>query len=334
MSYGEAQQVENTPQVSMDAFSMYYSHMMDNSADHPAFKLQDGQQMNSFLPTSNDLFTKKVNANLMVVVSGVQAPQDILAETTLFVSDDESKDYVSLAQSAFKDTDSAIMIASEQTEIRQDTEATEEAFGRFDNDFSNLDVNIFDKTKEADQQFIIQVEKAKTLALSSSSMKLIEITALETLGKAYGFESKQYKEANLVMRDLFEKFIIPNFPTDGFSTFILTPATKNQVRRDVPVLAQGVCFKTLNDCNNGTDQCSGHGQCAQVQENCFSCQCKSSQFVGDSCQYINSVADFQLLFWTTVLLIVITASVVVCVYQSGDMVDGGIIMAQSLPKQD
>lgn len=109
---------------------------------------------------------------------------------------------------------------------------------------------------------------------------------------------------------------------------------KQNKRRAISPLAQEVCFQSLADCNNATNHCSGNGQCGQVKESCFSCQCKSTQFVGDSCQYINSVADFQLLFWTGVLLIVITASVVVCVYQSGNMVDGGIIMAQSLPKQD
>ena len=93
------------------------------------------------------------------------------------------------------------------------------------------------------------------------------------------------------------------------------------------------CFKTIADCKNGTLNCSGNGQCTQV-DTCFTCQCKSSAFVGESCQYVNAVSDFQLLFWTSVLLIVITASVVVCVYQSGNIVDGGIIMAQSLPKQD
>lgn len=142
------------------------------------------------------------------------------------------------------------------------------------------------------------------------------------------------------MRDLFEKFVIPNFQqlhSGSLSTFILTPTLKQQkLRRGVANLASIVneCYKSASDCKNGTNHCSGNGQCTSSSEGCFSCQCKSSAFVGESCQYVNSVADFQLLFWTAVLLIVITSSVVVCIYQSGDIVDGGIIMAQSLPKQD
>lgn len=119
----------------------------------------------------------------------------------------------------------------------------------------------------------------------------------------------------------------------------MTPPITSSFKRDLRInnlaahVDNKVCYKTASACKNGTSHCNGNGQCIE-QGNCFSCQCKSSQYVGESCQYINAVADFQLLFWTGILLIVITASVVGCVYQSGNMVDGGIIMAQSLPKQD
>lgn len=139
------------------------------------------------------------------------------------------------------------------------------------------------------------------------------------------------------MRDLFEKFVIPNFQqlhSGSVSTFVLTPAVKQQKLRRAIAAVSDVCFKSASACKNATSKCSGNGQCTLGEDSCFTCQCKSSAFVGESCQYVNSVADFQLLFWTAVLLIVITSSVVVCVYQSGNMVDGGIIMAQSLPKQD
>jgi hypothetical protein len=146
------------------------------------------------------------------------------------------------------------------------------------------------------------------------------------------------------LRDLFEKFVIPNFQqlhnNGAISTFVLTPFVKQQnERRDIHLSrlvapVQDTCFKTLSACKNATDNCSGNGQCTQLEVHCFSCKCKSASHFGESCQYIDAVSDFQLLFWTSVLLFVITASVVVCVYQSGNIVDGGIIMAQTLPKQD
>lgn len=145
-------------------------------------------------------------------------------------------------------------------------------------------------------------------------------------------------EAQAILKDLFEKIVIPTFQQThqrGVSTFILTPELKQNLKRALPsAAAANVCYKTADACNNGTSHCNGNGQCTKVQEDCYTCECKSSAYVGESCQYIDAVSDFQLLFWTSVLLIVITASVLVCVYQSGDIVDGGIIMAQSLPKQD
>lgn len=366
-------QMETKPEVSMNAFSMFYSHMMDSASNHPALLLQDAAQKEAiqgaqkiapFLPQSNDIFTKKVNANLMVIISGVQSPQDILSthDTSFYVSDDESESYSSLAQDTFEqmnnDDVTVTTYKNQKTEIRRGEEIIdvasrlpEESFEYFKRDFAHLDTSAFDIKNEADKMFVAEVEDVREIYSSGrkyepSDMRVVEINTLETLAQEYGLDSKQYKEAHLVLRDLFEKFVIPNFQqlynnNGAISTLILTPIVKQQnERRDFKInrlVAPAVgdtCFKTLSACKNGTADCSGNGQCTQIEVHCFTCQCKSSSYIGESCQYIDAVSDFQLLFWTSVLLIVVTASVVVCVYQSGNIVDGGIIMAQSLPKQD
>lgn len=163
------------------------------------------------------------------------------------------------------------------------------------------------------------------------------MNTLQLIGQEHGFESIEYKEAQLIVKDLFEKLVIPNFQqlhARGVSAFILTPSSFSMDNKKRALPVEETCFKTMNACKNGTSDCSGNGQCTKIQENCYTCACKSSSYIGQACQYIDAVGDFQLLFWTSVLLIVITASVVVCVYQSGNIVDGGIIMAQSLPKQE
>lgn len=80
------EQLETKPEVSLNAFSMFYSHMLDTTHSHPALRLQNVaqkeaiegvQKITPFLPQSNDIFTKQVNANMMVIVSGVQSPQGI-----------------------------------------------------------------------------------------------------------------------------------------------------------------------------------------------------------------------------------------------------------------
>lgn len=134
-----------------------------------------------------------------------------------------------------------------------------------------------------------------------------------------------------MLKDLIEKLVIPTFQQQyprGISTLVLTP------RSFVPEQQGDTCFTSAKACANGTASCSGNGQCTLIKENCFACQCKSSSFTGESCQYVNAVNDFQLLFWTSVLLIVVTTSVVVCVYSSGSDSESAIIMTQSAPKQD
>jgi hypothetical protein len=113
------------------------------------------------------------------------------------------------------------------------------------------------------------------------------------------------------------------------AAFVFTPVTRFGKR----AVDQDVCYKSARACRNGTDHCQGHGQCVEDSNGCFSCQCKPS-YVGESCEYVDAVSDFQLLFWTSVLLIVITTSVVACIYQSGSDADTGIIMTQSPPKQE
>jgi hypothetical protein len=134
--------------------------------------------------------------------------------------------------------------------------------------------------------------------------------------------------------------IIPNFRPSSpsvLSAFIFTPYSSSNRRVSSAMLKTSFqpadqCYTTLNACNNGTDFCSnGNGECVKRTESCFSCQCNGYND-GNACEYINSVADFQLLFWTGVFFIVTTAGVLTFVYQSGDIEHGS--MLNSLPKQE
>lgn len=71
-------ELEIKPEVALNAFSMFYAHMMDNTAKHPAFQIQDTNQLQEISPilsNSDSLFEKKTDANLMVVIAGVEQPQ-------------------------------------------------------------------------------------------------------------------------------------------------------------------------------------------------------------------------------------------------------------------
>ncbi|KAG1473509.1 hypothetical protein G6F56_000911 [Rhizopus delemar] len=335
--------VNTTPeQVSFDTFSMFYSHMMDTSQS--AMVVQD----NNWLPQSKNLFEKKVDANLVVLLSSVQSPQDILPtkQASFYVNDsDDIDDYSTLAENVVNDIieneqDATAAVFKLPSICHKKKNADDWCLSkdlsptRFSQYFSDYEVDLFDETKEADEQFMHEMELIQEFWSDSNIVpnSLVEINSFKALSETYGVESNQYKEAARIVAYLLETVVIPNFqtvyPHKSLATFVFTPVQSKLMKRDEP----DVCYKSSKACNNGTSRCQGHGKCVK-NNNCFTCQCKPS-FVGDSCEYVDAVSDFQLLFWTSVLLIVITTSVVACVYQSGNNMDTGIIMTQSPPKQE
>lgn len=60
-------------QISFDTFSMYYSHIMDASSSQRAVVVQDNEWLS--FDSNSGLFEKKLDANLVVLVSSVHSPQ-------------------------------------------------------------------------------------------------------------------------------------------------------------------------------------------------------------------------------------------------------------------
>ena len=57
----------------MDATANHPAVLLQNAAGRQAFK--GAEEISSLVPESKDIFTRKVNANLMVIISGVQSAQ-------------------------------------------------------------------------------------------------------------------------------------------------------------------------------------------------------------------------------------------------------------------
>ncbi|KAG1152725.1 hypothetical protein G6F37_003936 [Rhizopus arrhizus] len=337
-------EVSTTPeQISFDTFSMFYSHMMDTN-QRTSVVVQ--KEESSWLPKSNNLFENKLDANLVVLVSSVQTPQDILPtkDTSFYITDgDDIDEYSTLAKNIVEekmDQDATVTTFKFPQVCHKETGASNvcssrDTVTRFSRYFSDFETDLFDENKEADKQFMLEVETVQEYwsTLDISSNNLIQLNSLKALVESYGVQSEQYKEATRIISYLFESTVIPNFqtvyPHKSMAAFVFTPVTRFGKR----AVDQDVCYKSARACRNGTDHCQGHGQCVEDSNGCFSCQCKPS-YVGESCEYVDAVGDFQLLFWTSVLLIVITTSVVACIYQSGSDADTGIIMTQSPPKQE
>ena len=96
------------------------------------------------------------------------------------------------------------------------------------------------------------------------------------------------------------------------------------------------CFSSLDLCNNGTNSCSGNGTCTLAKQSgvillfffsslslllasthsnknnfsifqelqCFRCKC-TSQYTGNSCEFIDIVAPFHIIFWLSLTFIIV-----------------------------
>ncbi|KAH8804272.1 hypothetical protein DL96DRAFT_1631627 [Flagelloscypha sp. PMI_526] len=94
-----------------------------------------------------------------------------------------------------------------------------------------------------------------------------------------------------------------------------------------PISGISGCFTSAKDCADGTDSCSGHGECALAQkgsQSCYVCSCgttvepaasglsgnKTTRWAGQACERKDYSGDFVLLAGITiVLLLFVTASV-------------------------
>lgn len=67
------------------------------------------------------------------------------------------------------------------------------------------------------------------------------------------------------------------------------------------------CFNSESDCSTYTKSCGGKGKCVKsglMAGSCFLCQCDKA-FAGPSCEFEDIVASFHLVFWITLLVIIL-----------------------------
>lgn len=99
-----------------------------------------------------------------------------------------------------------------------------------------------------------------------------------------------------------------------------------------------VCFSNELACIESTDSCSGHGICTLVGD-CYKCLCAASKddagkqttyWTGNSCEKIDYSAQFNLLFWTTIIIIATIVSGIKLMYKAGEEELPGVLLAATV----
>ncbi|KAL1920002.1 uncharacterized protein VTP21DRAFT_1148 [Calcarisporiella thermophila] len=194
-----------------------------------------------------------------------------------------------------------------------------DAFAALKVKYAELDVSSLDPGAHPEtSDFVTEVEALADLASSFSkhrpteSSKANYITYRISGLNQFSRQSQQYKTASKVLKDLFEKTVIPDFNQGAHSTiaFILVPpdagthasSSPNPLsRRQLPTSPGPLCYESQADCEAKTNKCSDHGSCKSVGK-CFVCQCEGA-YGGDACELANIMPEFHILLWTSVFLI-------------------------------
>lgn len=98
------------------------------------------------------------------------------------------------------------------------------------------------------------------------------------------------------------------------------------------------CFSNQLACIESTESCSGHGICTLVG-NCYKCLCTATKneegkqttyWTGNSCEKIDYSAQFNLLFWSSIILAATIVSGIKLMYNAGKEELPGVLLAATV----
>jgi len=150
--------------------------------------------------------------------------------------------------------------------------------------------------------------------------------------ETYGPESEQYKQAQEIVKKAVDAIVkeFQDMYDNGVAEVITTPADVKVAKRNVKFMKRqeqqqsATCarydgyslFSSEDECNKATNNCSGHGKCESTNHRnpgCYLCVCNKEglkKYGGFKCEAEDISIDFQLLFWSSVMLILILIFVV------------------------
>jgi len=190
----------------------------------------------------------------------------------------------------------------------------------------------FDESKSADKLFMKEMVYINDLlsTINAGAEKLVKDENKDFFGivsdsakkiyEVYGPESEQYKQAKEIVKKAVDN-VLKEFQSmyeNGVAEVITTPANvkakrsfkamKREENTAKCLIANNYSlFVTQEDCAKATKNCYNRGEIVQNNDGCFYCKCNKKdgvQYGGDSCEAEDISTDFQLLFWTSVILIV------------------------------
>jgi len=209
-----------------------------------------------------------------------------------------------------------------------------------------FETSVFDESKTTDKIFMKEMVYMHDMlgAIKAKAENLVKDDNKDFFGivsdgakkiyETYGPESEQYKQAQEIVKKAVDTIVkeFQDMYDNGVAEVITTPATVKAAKRNIGRFMKrqqqqqqnATCaryngyslFSSEAECNEKTNSCNGRGKCqsnSSRNPGCFSCVCEKvgrTKYGGIKCEAEDISTDFQLLFWSSVMLIAILIFVV------------------------
>lgn len=203
-------------------------------------------------------------------------------------------------------------------------------------------------------EFLINEEIENNLKLKNDKI-IINLDSLITIFKKTGLTQTYKTCSNLISKILIEKL---NKLNNFKSTIIVLPLDQSLItiksnesfekknfisKRDnnqvfsTSSSSSGSCFSNQLACIESTDSCSDHGICSLIGS-CWKCICsattddkdRTNYWTGNSCEKQDYSSQFNLLFWTTIILSISIVAGIKLLYQCGETELPGVLLAATV----
>lgn len=169
------------------------------------------------------------------------------------------------------------------------------------------------------------------------------IVTLDSPMKLYKNSKDTYETAMESLTELLNK----NMNSDDVDlTVIVLPISEQTVKqspmskRDLEfsrsLSASAGCFKSQAACIDSTNSCSSHGLCSNLN-GCWQCVCSSTfakeqttYWTGGSCEKVDYSSQFNLLFWTSLIIIFTMVGGIKLMYKAGEEPMPGVLLAATV----
>ncbi|KAG1861559.1 hypothetical protein DFJ58DRAFT_777338 [Suillus subalutaceus] len=209
-------------------------------------------------------------------------------------------------------------------------------------------LDIFSAPTPANEAFLAEISTLTkfvepTADIYDDKFASLELTGLSQLAATYGRSSDQYQLAARTVRAVLEASAADaktRVAVLSYTPSLILDKRQPQSPQQSPLAALrplagppirrlASCFTSAETCSNGTNSCSGHGQCVSTlsaEQECFICACsdtksnsgKTESWAGDMCQRKDISSTFVLIAGTVITLILLMGGAVSLLYSIGD----------------